>query len=117
MIMMITTKQDFENLLSDEDSRDEALSELQNLQDFDDRTVTRATEELLDKDNPESDFVTEEIENPYPLHAQRDFKEWLDVVELNAKHTCGNKSIEVRKQEILSKYSIEEIKAGKVVLT
>lgn len=99
---MITTRQDFENLLSDEDSREEALGELQTLQDFDDRTVTRATEE---------------IENPYPLHAQRDFKEWLDVVELNAKHTCGNKSIEVRKQKILSKYSIEEIKAGKVVLT
>lgn len=108
---IIATPNDFENLLNTPEFQDQALMKLQELQDHDDRTVTRATSELVDPDNPESDFIVEEIENPSPLHRQRGFSEWMDVVRLNAE-TQG-----VRVSEITEEYSEEQIESAVVELT
>lgn len=110
----IATKQDYENLLSMNEYKEEAIKKLEELQDFDDRIVTRATDKLIDPNNPESDFIVEEIPNPYPQHAQKGFKVWEDVVGLNARNTRGKLTIEARKREILSKYTKEEIEGVKV---
>lgn len=99
---MIATKEDFENLLNDPDFKDAALESLEQLQDYDDRAVTRAVKHV-DPDNPESEWITEEIENPNPLHRQKGFVEWMDIVKLNAE-VQG-----VKVSEILSRYSKEEI--------
>lgn len=107
---MINTKQDFENLLKEPDFKDNALNELQQLQDFDDRTVTRAVKQK-DPDDPMSDWITEEIENPLPLHAQKGFKEWMDVVKLNAEIK------EVKVSELTKEYSKKQIEDAVVVLT
>ena len=106
----IATRQDFENLLSMEEYKEEALEKLQELQDFDDRTVTRAIKPL-NPDDPNSDFETEEIENPYPIHAQKGFKAWMDVVTLNAEVR------EVKVSELTGEYSKTEIESSVVVLT
>ena len=108
--MIPTIKQDFENLLADETFKEAALEQLQNLQDFDDRTATRATKPL-NPDDPNSDFETEEIENPLPLHKQKGFEEWMDVVRLNAQ------AREVKVSELTEQYPPEEIEAAVVVLT
>lgn len=107
---MITTKQDFENLLNLENSKKTAQEELQTLQDFDDRTVTR-TIEAADPEDPESKDVVEEIENPHPLHKQKGFQEWMDVVRLNAE-TRG-----VKVSELCKEYTEDEIESAVVVLT
>ena len=106
----IATRQDFENLLSMEEYKEEALDKLQELQDFDDRTVTRAIK-TLNPDDPNSDFETEEIENPLPLHKQKGFGEWMDVVTLNAEVR------EVKVYELTGEYSKTEIDSAVVVLT
>lgn len=108
--MIPTIKQDFENLLADEKFKEAALEELQTLQDFDDRTATRATKPL-NPDDPNSDFETEEIENPFPLHKQKGFDEWMDVVRLNAQ------AREVKVSELTKQYPTEEIEAAVVELT
>jgi hypothetical protein len=107
---IIATPNDFENLLNTPEFQDQALMKLQELQDHDDRTVTRATTPI-DPEDPESDFNTEEIENPSPLHRQRGFSEWMDIVRLNAE-TQG-----VRVSEITGEYSEEQIESAVVELT
>lgn len=106
----IATKQDYENLLSIEEYKEEALEKLQELQDFDDRTSTRAVKQE-NPDDPMSDWITEEIENPLPIHAQKGFKEWMDVVKLNAEVR------EVKVSELTGEYSKTEIEEAVVVLT
>jgi len=108
--MIPSIKQDFENLLSEDVFKEAALEQLQNLQDFDDRTVTRATNPVNPND-PNSEFETEEIENPNPLHKQKGFEEWMDVVRLNAQ------AREVKVSELTDQYPEEEIEAAVVVLT
>jgi hypothetical protein len=108
--MIPTIKQDYENLLSDETFKEAALEQLQNLQDFDDRTATRATNPL-NPDDPNSDFEIEEIENPLPLHKQKGFEEWMDVVRLNAEARG------VKVSDLTEEYSKTEIEAAVVVLT
>lgn len=103
-------KQDFENLLSDKIFKEAALEQLQTLQDFDDRTATRATKPV-NPDDPNSEWETEEIENPLPLHKQKGFEEWMDVVRLNAQ------AREVKVSELTEQYPVEEIEAAVVVLT
>jgi hypothetical protein len=105
----IATKKDYENLLQDKDYKELAVKELEKLQDFDDRTVTIAIEPL-DPDNPESEWETQEIDNPYPLHQQKGFQEWMDIVNLNARYTRGRASIASRKKEILAQYEIGGLK-------
>lgn len=107
----IATRQDFENLLSMEEYKEEALEKLEELQDFDDRTVTRAIKPL-NPDDPNSEWETEEIENPNPQHNQKGFSKWREIVTLNAEHSRGNKTIEERKTELLNKYTQAEIKKG-----
>jgi hypothetical protein len=116
MIMMqgfpkhIATKQDFENLLNDKEFKEEALIKLQELQDFDDRTATKAVKQET-PDDPMSDWITEEIENPSPIHRQYGFKEWMDLVKLNAE-VQG-----VKVSELTDEYSKNEIEEAIVVLT
>ena len=108
--MIPTIKQDYENLLADETFKEAAMEQLQSLQDFDDRTATRATKPL-NPDDPNSEFETEEIENPNPLHKQKGFDEWMDVVRLNAQ------AREVKVSELCQEYQKEEIEAAVVELT
>ena len=68
----IATRQDYENLLSMDEFKEETLLKLKELAGFDDRKVTRATKPI-NPDDPMSDWETEEIPNPYPLHAQKGF--------------------------------------------
>ena len=68
----IATRQDFENLLSMPEHKEQALIKLKELAAYDDRVVTRAIKPI-NPDDPMSDWETEEIPNPYPLHAQRGF--------------------------------------------
>ena len=82
----IATREDYENLLSMEEYKEEALVKLKELAAFDDRQVTRATKQK-DPKNPMSDWETELIDNPYPLHAQRGFidttqKSEADIIKL-----------------------------------
>jgi hypothetical protein len=105
---MISVKQDFINLI--EKDKDTVVDELTSLQDFDDRTATLAVEPV-NPDDPEGEWVTEEIENPLPLHRQKGFEEWLDVVRLNAEAQG------VKVSELTGKYSKTEIEAAVVVLT
>lgn len=107
---MISVKQDFENLLADETFKEAALEQLQTLQDFDDRTATRATKPV-NPDDPNSDFETDEIENPLPLHKQKGFEEWMDVVRLNSEARG------VKVSDLTEEYSKTEIEAAVVVLT
>jgi hypothetical protein len=115
---VIATKQDFINLLSDKNYKEEALEKLQTLQDHDDRVSTR-TLEIADPEDPESEDKTERIETELPIHKQIGFEKWLDVVELNAKYSRGKSKTETRKQELLDEYSKEEIESTSdvVVLT
>ena len=106
----IATKQDYKNLLGMNEFKEESLKALQELQDFDDRTVTKAIE-LENPDDPMSDWITEEIENPLPMHAQKGFEEWMDVVKLNAEIQ------KVKVSELTGEYSKAEIDSGVVVLT
>jgi hypothetical protein len=106
----IATRQDYINLLNMKEYREEALERLDELMNFDDRTVTRAIEPE-NPDNPESEWITEEIVNPHPIHAQRGFKEWMDIVELKAQEEG------VKISEVLNRYSEEEIKASVVEVT
>ena len=107
---MISIKQDFENLLFDETFKVAALELLQSLQDFDDRTATKAIKPV-NPDDPEGEWVMEEIENPLPLHRQKGFEEWMDVVRLNAEAQG------VKVSELTEKYDQEEIESAVVVLT
>jgi hypothetical protein len=106
----IATKQDFENLLGMDEFKEEALKALQELQDFDDRTATRAVKQE-NPDDPMSDWITEEIENPLPIHAQKGFSEWMEVVTLNAEVR------EVKVSDLTGEYTKTEIESAVVVLT
>lgn len=108
--IILNVKQDFENLLGDETLKESVLEQLQTLQDFDDRTATRAIKPI-NPDDPNSEWETEEIENPLPLHAQKGFKEWMDVVRLNAQ------AREVKVSELTEQYPKSEIEAAVVELT
>ena len=114
---LIATVQDFQNLINDPKFREQALIDLQVLQDFDDRTATIATKPI-NKNDPESDWKTKKIENPTPLHRQKGFKRWMRVVKFIAKETkTQNQTVADRVQEILASYSSDEIADAPVVLT
>jgi len=105
---MISVKQDFLNLLSID--KETVVGELTSLQDFDDRTATKAIKPVNPND-PEGEWVMEEIENPLPLHKQKGFGEWMDVVRLNAEAQG------VKVSELTGEYSKTEIESAVVVLT
>lgn len=82
----IATKQDYENLLSMEEYKEQALVDLRELAAFDDRYVTRAIKPL-NHDDPMREWETEVIDNPYPLHAQKGF---IDKDEKEEKAQISN---------------------------
>ena len=108
--IILNVKQDFENLLSDETFKEDVITQLQTLQDFDDRTSTKAVKQE-NPDDPMSDWITEEIENPLPLHKQKGFEEWMDVVRLNADAQG------IKVSELTGEYTKDEIEEAVVVLT
>ena len=77
--------QDFNNLLADKDLKARTLSELQKIYTTDDSKALRATT-LIDPSDPNSDWNTEEIDNPMPLWKQKGFESREAVAELIAKN-------------------------------
>jgi len=77
----INSKQDFLNLLADEDLKAQALAELQKIYTKDDSKALRATT-LIDPEDPKSDYNTEEIDNPMPMWKQKGFESRKEVGDL-----------------------------------
>ena len=114
---LIATVQDFQNLINDPKFREQALIDLQVLQDFDDRGVTMAIKPLNPED-PESEFETVIIENPNPIHRQKGFDNWIDVVTLNAQYTTTKKqTVDAKVDAILDSYPIQEVEDAPVEMT
>jgi len=68
------TKEDYKNIMRDfPEWRKRVKEELKALKAIKDDKVTRAVA-LSDPDDPESDWITEEITNPYPKYKQKGFK-------------------------------------------
>lgn len=68
------TKEDYENILRDfPEWRKQVKDELKALKAIKDTKVTRAVSPI-DPDDPESEWITEEIDNPLPIHKQKGFK-------------------------------------------
>jgi len=61
----INTKQDFLNLLADDKFKTQALSELDRIYNLNDSKATKATT-LIDPDDEEKGWNTEEVDNPMP---------------------------------------------------
>lgn len=118
-------KEDFQNLINmgeiigirqddgrivEHDSQKLALERLQHLQDIDDRTA-KETIEVANIEDDGSEDKEIEIKNPNPLHNQRGFEKWMNVVELNAS------AQDVKVSELTNEYTKEEIEAAVVELT
>ena len=87
------TKEDYENILRDfPEWRKQVKDELKALKAIKDTKVTRAISPI-DPDDPESEWITEEIDNPLPIHKQKGFKtrKQLDdlIVEAEKKVVKG----------------------------
>lgn len=74
----IATKQDFINLLEDDNFKDQTIINLQQIYDMDDSKATRATT-LIDPDGLEKGYNTEIIDNPMPLWKQKGFSNREEV--------------------------------------
>ncbi len=81
----IAVKQDFTNLLSEEEFKDRALSDLKAIYNLDDSKATRATT-LIDPADPEKGWNTEIIDNPMPMWKQKGFASRKAVADLIAKN-------------------------------
>jgi hypothetical protein len=114
---LIATVQDFENLINDPEHKEQVLIDLQSLQDYDDRGVSMAIKPL-DPNKPDGEWETVEIENPNPIHQQKGFDKWLDVVTLNAEYTITKKqTVDAKVDAILNSYPLEEIEDAPVEMT
>lgn len=114
---LIATIQDFENLINDPEHKEQALTDLQLLQDFDDRGATQANNPL-NPDDPESEFEIVIIENPNPVHRQKGFEQWIDVVTLNAQYTVTKKqTVDAKVDAILESYPLIEVEDAPVEMT
>ena len=69
----VNCKQDFLNLLADENHREQAIEGLKEIYSLDDSKTLRATT-LIDPDDPDLGYNTEEIDNPMPLWKQKGFE-------------------------------------------
>ena len=79
------TKEDYENIIRDfPEWRGRVKKELQALKAIKDDEVTRAIA-LINPDDPESDWITEKIPNPSPIHKQKGFKTKKDLTDLVAE--------------------------------
>jgi hypothetical protein len=130
-ILTSLSKEDFQNLVTMNEnvmiicrdgfiqvrnSKELAIELRQVLQDFDDRTSYETTGKV-EPGVEETEKDRTAIENPNPLHRQKGFKQWLDLVTDQAHDTRGRKSVETKKTEILNSYTTEEVEAAVVVLT
>ena len=77
----VATKQDYVNLLSDENYREQALLDLQAIVDLDDSVVQKATT-LVDESDPEKGFNMENVENPNPVWKQRGFNSKQEIIDI-----------------------------------
>ncbi len=82
----VATKQDYVNLLSDENYREQALLDLQAIADLDDKQVQRATT-LIDPGDPEKGYNTETIDNPNPVWKQKGFESRQDLFDLIVEYS------------------------------
>ena len=77
----VAMKQDFINLLNMPEYKEQALKDLQAIYDLHDDKAQRATT-LIDENNPELGYNTEEIDNPNPVWKQKGFDSRQAVVDL-----------------------------------
>ena len=82
------TKEDFKNIIRDFPKwRGRVMKELKAIQKIKDDEVTRAIRPV-DPNDPESEWITEKIPNPFPLHKQKGFKtkkELKDIIDAKEK--------------------------------
>ena len=107
---VIATVQDFKNLFTHPEYKALAIKELKMLMDFDDRGVTQPTTPKNPSD-PNSDYNTIRVVNPYPVHMQKGFPRWSVVVKLYALITGQTVA------SIMGNYTPAQINAAPVVLT
>lgn len=88
------TKEDYENILRDFPQwKSRVMEEVKALKAIKDDKVTRAVRQI-DPNDPESDWITEKIDNPSPVHKQKGFKTKKELTDLAG---------EVEKKEIKAK--------------
>ena len=76
------TKEDYENIIRDfPEWRKRVMAELKALKAIKDDAVTRAVA-LVNPDDPESDWITEKIPNPFPKYKQLGFKTKKELNDL-----------------------------------
>lgn len=79
------TKEDFKNIIRDFPQwRGRVMKELKALKAIKDDKVTRAVRQI-DPNDPESEWITEKIDNPSPVHKQKGFKTKKELNDLSGK--------------------------------
>ena len=74
----IATKQDFLNLLSQDEFREQAIADLKKIYETKDDTVVR----VVSGSEEEGDLVTKKIENPMPLWRIKGFSSREEIANL-----------------------------------
>jgi hypothetical protein len=91
---VIATKQDFVNLLSIPEFREQALKDLQHLSNLSATgAIVKRAIQPKDAAKPDGEWLTEDIENPNPVWKQKGFsslKELTDLVQKEAKLEAVN---------------------------
>lgn len=76
------TKEDYKNIVRDfPEWQNRVKEELNALKAINDDKVTRAPT-LIDPDNPNSEWITEEISNPFSVRKQKGFKNKQEIDDL-----------------------------------
>lgn len=78
----IATRQDFVNLLSMEEYKEKALSDLRALYEYDDDTCIR----VVSGSEETGDLVTEVIANPLPMWKQKGFESRESILDLISEY-------------------------------
>jgi hypothetical protein len=89
------TKEDYENIIRDfPEWRERVKGELIELKKINDSKVKRAIRPI-DPDDPESEWITEEIDNPLPRWKQKGFKmkKELDGLIIKAECKSGDEGV------------------------
>lgn len=80
--LYFATKEDFKNIANDFPNwRKRVKNELKKIQKIKDDKVTRAIQ-LIGPNDPESEWITEEIINPCPFYRQKGFKTKKELKDL-----------------------------------
>jgi len=95
------TKEDYENIIRDfPEWRERVKEELKALKAIKDDKVTRAVA-LVNPEEPEGEWITEELNNPLPISKQKGFKikkELDDIVKWVIEETKAEEETEVVKE-------------------